>query len=51
MLGTEGVLGVRGQVPAQSPELATKLFTLLSIGLGGYIAGRTGEKIVERLRK
>ena len=29
----------------------TELWSLLKIGIGGYVIGRSGEKIVERLRK
>ncbi len=43
--------GLAPEYLVRSPELVDKLFTLLSIGLGGYIAGRTGEKIVERMRR
>jgi predicted MFS family arabinose efflux permease len=30
-------------------ELPSQLFTLMSLGVGGYIAGRSGEKIAEKV--
>ena len=38
-------------VPVSPLPLPKELWTLLQIGLGGYIVGRSGEKIVENLRK
>ena len=32
-------------------RLSGEAWTLLQIGLGGYLVGRTGEKIVEKIRK
>ena len=32
-------------------ELPNELFTLLSIGVGGYIVGRSGEKIAQSLKQ
>ncbi len=32
-------------------RLSAEAWTLLQIGLGGYVVGRTGEKIVEKIRK
>lgn len=32
-------------------ELPTELFTLLTIGVGGYVIGRSGEKISKNLKK
>ena len=32
-------------------RLSDEAWTLLQIGLGGYVIGRTGEKIVEKIRK
>ena len=32
-------------------RLSGEAWTLLQIGLGGYVVGRTGEKIVEKIRK
>jgi hypothetical protein len=32
-------------------RLSNEAWTLLQIGLGGYVVGRTGEKIVEKIRK
>ncbi|OGU77961.1 MAG: hypothetical protein A2279_14000 [Stygiobacter sp. RIFOXYA12_FULL_38_9] len=32
-------------------RLSNEAWTLLQIGLGGYVVGRTGEKIVEKVRK
>ena len=29
-------------------DLPSELFTLMTVGVGGYIAGRTGEKMVEK---
>jgi len=37
-----------GQLPFR---LAGEAWTLLQIGLGGYVAGRSGEKIVSTLKK
>lgn len=34
-----------------SPELESKLFTIIQIGLGGYIVGRSGEKIAKEIKK
>jgi hypothetical protein len=31
-------------------RLSSEAWTLLQIGLGGYVVGRTGEKIVEKIR-
>lgn len=39
-----------GFVPANMPvEVVEKLFTLVQIGVGGYVVGRSGEKIAEKL--
>ena len=32
-------------------RLSGEAWTLLQIGLGGYVVGRTGEKIVEKIRR
>lgn len=32
-----------------TPEVETQLMTLIQIGLGGYVVGRSGEKIVKSL--
>ena len=32
-------------------RLSGEAWTLLQIGLGGYVVGRTGEKIVDKIRK
>jgi hypothetical protein len=32
-------------------KLAPQAWTLLSIGLGGYVVGRSAEKVVNRLKK
>ena len=32
-------------------RLSGEAWTLLQIGLGGYVVGRTGEKIIEKIRK
>ena len=32
-------------------ELPDKLFNLMSIGVGGYIVGRSGEKIADKLKR
>jgi len=37
-----------GQLPFR---LASEAWTLLQLGLGGYVAGRSGEKIVSTLKK
>lgn len=34
-----------------SIEIPEKVWTLLQIGLGGYIVGRSGEKIADRIKK
>lgn len=34
----------------QMLELPPQLFTLLSVGVGGYVVGRSGEKIAQSLR-
>ena len=36
---------------AISPELEMKLFSIVQLGLGGYIVGRSGEKIAEEWKK
>ena len=33
----------------ENPEIVSHLFTLLEIGIGGYIVGRSGEKIAGKL--
>ena len=39
-----------GWVPSNvTPDLMDKLFTLIQIGLGGYVVGRSGEKIAETI--
>lgn len=38
-------------VPAVALELPEKLYNLMTIGVGGYVVGRSGEKIVEKLKK
>ena len=38
-------------LPAQILELPDKLWNLMTLGVTGYIAGRSGEKIVELWRK
>ena len=30
-----------------NPDLAEKLFTVVQVGLGGYVVGRSGEKMME----
>ena len=32
-------------------ELPTALYTLMTVGVGGYITGRSGEKIIEKWKK
>jgi hypothetical protein len=32
-------------------ELPNGLWALLNVGVGGYVAGRSGEKIMDRIRK
>lgn len=39
-----------GFVPVNMPvEVVDKLFTLVQIGVGGYVVGRSGEKIAEKI--
>jgi len=38
-------------VPCIVLELPEKLWSLMEIGVGGYILGRSGEKIVDRLKQ
>ncbi|HOL44528.1 MAG TPA: 3TM-type holin [Methanothrix sp.] len=38
-------------LPAVILDLPEKLWNLITLGVGGYIAGRSGEKIVEAWRK
>ena len=38
-------------LPAQLLELPEKLWNLMTLGVTGYIAGRTGEKIIENWKK
>ncbi len=39
-----------GFVPTNMPvEIVSQMFNLVTLGIGGYIAGRTGEKIVKDL--
>jgi hypothetical protein len=33
-----------------TPELMTQLFDIIKIGLGGYVVGRSGEKIAQIMR-
>ena len=37
-------------LPAIVLDLPGELYTLMSIGVGGYVAGRSGEKIAETLK-
>ena len=37
-------------VPATSLDLPDRLWSLMQIGVGGYVAGRSGEKIVQNLK-
>lgn len=34
-----------------SPELESELFSIIKIGLGGYIVGRSGEKIAKAVKE
>jgi len=34
-------------VPAADPQIEQAFFTLVTVGLGGYVMGRSGEKIAE----
>lgn len=43
-----------GYAPAyliEAPTTINQLFNLLQIGIGGYIVGRSGEKIADSMRK
>jgi hypothetical protein len=44
-------LSAFGVEEAQMLELPTGLWTLLTTGVGGYVVGRSGEKISENLKK
>lgn len=33
------------------PELPSQMWTLLQIGVGGYVVGRSGEKIADKFKK
>jgi hypothetical protein len=35
----------------ENPEIVKELFNLLQIGIGGYIVGRSGEKIASSWNK
>lgn len=43
-------LTTNDQIPL-SIDLPSELWTLLTVGVGGYVMGRSGEKIVNNLRK
>lgn len=43
-------LGLFG-LPVVTLDLPEKLWNLMTLGVGGYIAGRSGEKIVEAWKK
>lgn len=43
--------GLAPQYLIDNPSVVSNLFTLLEIGIGGYIVGRSGEKITERLNR
>tara|TARA_R100000664_G_scaffold34032_1_gene53566 strand:- start:11090 stop:11506 length:417 start_codon:yes stop_codon:yes gene_type:complete len=43
-------LSTGNQIPLSIP-LPDELWTLLSIGVGGYVVGRSGEKIAGKLKK
>jgi len=36
-------------IPAQVLDLPERLWSLMTMGVGGYVVGRTGEKIVEKI--
>jgi len=42
--------GVAPDYLVSNPALVDSLFTLLKIGIGGYIGGRTAEKIADKLK-
>lgn len=44
------VLITNDQIPL-AIDLPSELWTLLTVGVGGYVMGRSGEKIVNNLRK
>lgn len=37
--------------PNMTPELEEKLFSIIQVGLGGYVVGRSGEKIAKVFKK
>ena len=39
-----------GKIPL-AIDLPSELWTLLTVGVGGYVVGRSGEKIVQNVRK
>ena len=43
--------GLAPQYLIDNPAIVSNLFTLLEIGIGGYIVGRSGEKIAERVNR
>ena len=43
--------GLAPQYLINNPSVVSNLFTLLEIGIGGYIVGRSGEKIAERVNR
>jgi hypothetical protein len=43
--------GLAPQYLIENPSIVSNLFTLLEIGIGGYIVGRSGEKIAERVNR
>ena len=44
-------LGLAPPYLIENPELAEKLFSVIQVGLGGYVVGRSGEKMVETFQE
>lgn len=43
--------GLAPQYLIDNPSIVSNLFTLLEIGIGGYIVGRSAEKVTERVSR
>lgn len=51
MLGLVGAHWLGFTAPNVTEDVTIKLLNIVQIGLGGYIVGRSGEKIVKELKK